>query len=71
MPGLSGSEFIRQLRVRHPQVPVILMSGDLGRVRTTVLAEELRFDLLQKPFDLADLVAAVGRRIAPAPRSEA
>ncbi len=71
MPGLSGSEFIRQVRVRHPHVPVILMSGDLGRVRASVLAEELRFDLLQKPFDLEELVAAVGRRVAPAPRPEA
>jgi PAS domain S-box-containing protein len=71
MPGLSGSEFIRQLRVRHPHVPVILMSGDLGRVRASFLAEELRFDVLQKPFDLGDLVAAVGRRLAPAARPEA
>jgi PAS domain S-box-containing protein len=71
MPGLSGSEFIRHLRVRHPQVPVILMSGDLGRIRASVLGEELRFDLLQKPFDLGELVAAVGRRVAPAARPEA
>ncbi len=66
MPGLPGPEFIRQLRRHHPRVPVLLMSGDLGRIRASVLAEELRFEVLQKPFELTVLVAEVERRLGKA-----
>ncbi len=27
MPGLSGAEFVRELRVHHPHVPVLVISG--------------------------------------------
>ncbi|MBW6437013.1 PAS domain S-box protein [Actinoplanes hulinensis] len=59
LPGRSGPAIAERLRVRHPELPVLFMSGygddDLRR----------RYDLdsariVQKPFTAVELLAAVG-----------
>lgn len=62
MPGISGIEFCRRVRQRHPQMQILLATGS-GLV-TYREALDLGFcGLLSKPFPLAVLqrtLAAVG-----------
>ncbi|MGG5807990.1 ATP-binding protein [Falsiroseomonas sp. CW058] len=68
MPGADGLELAQALRLRDPDLPVLLVSGyaeaALGRDLT---AERIR--LLPKPYGLADLVAEL-RAILPAGKAE-
>ncbi|TWB03603.1 response regulator [Bradyrhizobium stylosanthis] len=59
MPGMNGVDLGREIRRRHPQVPVVLTSG-----YSEVLAEEGRhgFDLVQKPY-AAEELSRVLRRV--------
>jgi PAS domain S-box-containing protein len=59
MPGMSGVELGREIRQRHPGLPVVLTSG-----YSHVLAEEGRhgFELLHKPYAVED-VSRVLRRM--------
>ncbi|HEX2555823.1 MAG TPA: PAS domain S-box protein [Microvirga sp.] len=59
MPGMSGVELGREIRRRHPGLPVVLTSG-----YSEVLAEEGRhgFELLQKPY-AAEELSRVLRRV--------
>ena len=52
MPGMSGVELAQQIRLRFPELPVVLTSG-----YSDVLAEKGThgFDLLQKPYAIEDL----------------
>jgi DNA-binding NtrC family response regulator len=56
MPDVDGLDFRRVLRHRFPNLPVILMTGlpveeeDLARAR-----------VLQKPFPVTELIAALAR----------
>jgi len=60
MPGLSGIELAQAVRARHPALPILLTSG-----YSDVLAAEGThgFDLIRKPYTLADLAAALGRSL--------
>ena len=61
MPGINGIELGKEIRLRYPDVPVILTSG-----YSHVLAEEGRhgFELLQKPY-AAEELSRVLRRVSP------
>jgi DNA-binding NtrC family response regulator len=62
MPGRSGAELATQLRDITPHVPVILMSGLTGgRVDPAILPPDIK--LLEKPFKLDGLLAAVGAAV--------
>ena len=65
MPGLTGAEVVRQLRVEGITTPVVLMTAasDVRR-----LAEELGLPLwLGKPFGLDQLLDQVERALAVRP----
>lgn len=64
MPGLDGFELLRELRARHPEVGVILMSG-AGTIESALRAvrEEGALDYFEKPLDNERLCAAVGRAV--------
>ncbi|MFL6230914.1 MAG: sigma-54-dependent transcriptional regulator [Pyrinomonadaceae bacterium] len=64
MPGLGGLALLRELRARHPEVGVILMSG-AGSIESALRAvrDEGALDYFEKPFDNAKLCAAVGRAV--------
>lgn len=53
MPGLEGPELLRRLRVRHPDLRVLFMTGH------TIHPESLPGPVLAKPFSHRDLLAAV------------
>ena len=58
MPGLGGLELGRRIRVRWPDLPVVLTSG-----YAHVLAEDARhgFDLLRKPYSVEELSGVLRR----------
>jgi EAL domain-containing protein (putative c-di-GMP-specific phosphodiesterase class I) len=59
MPGVDGTEVLRVVRERDPDLPVIMMTA-LGDVRSAALAVELRaLRYLFKPVDMDVLVATV------------
>jgi PAS domain S-box-containing protein len=69
LPKMSGPEVFRRLRKTHPDLPVILSSGN---VEEGLLDAELRRGIagvLPKPYRTSDLVSAVARAVgAPAAR---
>jgi CheY-like chemotaxis protein len=58
MPGgISGLELAREIRLRHPALPVILTTG---YVEAVAGMKDDEFGLLVKPFSLEGLVEALG-----------
>lgn len=69
MPGMSGLELVRRLKVREPSLPIIMITGH-GDVPLAVEAMKAGVvDFLEKPFDEQSLLAAI--RSALADRSKA
>jgi len=63
MPHLSGQELLVEVRERHPQVPVIIITGT-SEVSTAVSCMKLGvFDYLVKTIEESKLVATVSRAI--------
>jgi PAS domain S-box-containing protein len=60
MPGMNGVDLGREIRRRHPKVPVVLTSG-----YSEVLSQEGRhgFDLIQKPYAAEELSRVLRRLI--------
>ncbi len=63
MPGMNGVELAGEIRRRRPNIPVVLTSG-----YSDVLAAEGThgFDLLRKPYSVADLSRILRRAIQDA-----
>ncbi|MBX3125907.1 MAG: response regulator [Polyangiaceae bacterium] len=59
MPGMNGTETVTALRARLPSLPVIACTA-YALSATTVL-ELPDTELLEKPFDLAQLAACLGK----------
>ena len=66
MPGMSGLVLAAQLRQRHADLPVVLMSG-WPEATTLELAQPFVF--LRKPFHLHGLFGAIGSMFADHPRA--
>ena len=59
MPDIGGLELANRLRMRHPHLAVVLMSGH-GSVESKEEGEQLgAFAYLQKPVEIDDLVAVI------------
>ena len=68
MPGLTGSELVREIRRIRPEVPIVLMSGYVSaslaaRAREAGVAEVLAKPLVAR--DIARSLAAALARRAP------
>ena len=59
MPRLSGEETFRQLRLLNPTLKVILMSGFNQQDAVSRFTGKGLAGFVQKPFTVANLVAAV------------
>jgi signal transduction histidine kinase/CheY-like chemotaxis protein len=64
MPGMNGAEFAGKLRDRHPQVPIVFVTGyaDTGMIESVIDEHAL---ILRKPFrssELKTILAEVMRR---------
>jgi len=58
LPGMNGLEMLRELKLRVPEVPVVMLSGH-GQARTIVEAMRLgAADFLRKPFEVEELELA-------------
>jgi CheY-like chemotaxis protein len=58
MPGLSGDEMVRQIRIKRPDLPVLYVTGHIDRLMDArPLWEGEAF--LEKPFSLEGLRQAV------------
>ncbi|HEY0313270.1 MAG TPA: PAS domain-containing protein [Allosphingosinicella sp.] len=69
MPGLSGAAVMAQIAARDGALPVIMMSGH-GDLRDAVQAMKLgAVDFLEKPYQEAELIAAIERALDGALRS--
>ena len=61
MPGMDGIAFLKAVREKFPDLPVILMTG-YATVETAVAALRSRaYDYLKKPVRLEALQACIGR----------
>ncbi len=63
MPKIDGLEVLQQVKERHPDVDVIMMTG-LSQIQTAVKAMKLgALDYLSKPFDPDELKHVVDRAL--------
>ncbi|HEX6364432.1 MAG TPA: sigma-54 dependent transcriptional regulator, partial [Albitalea sp.] len=63
MPHMDGVEVLREIKERHPDVEVVMVTG-LAEVQTAVKAMKLgAFEYLCKPFDPDELKQAVDRAL--------
>ena len=63
MPKIDGLEVLQQVKERHPDTDVIMMTG-LSQIQTAVKAMKLgAFDYLSKPFDPDELKHIVDRAL--------
>ena len=67
MPGLDGLAFLDELKARHPQLPVIVMSAYTDIASTAGAFRGGAHEFLSKPFDLDDAVALAERALPQAP----
>jgi DNA-binding NtrC family response regulator len=63
MPKMNGVELFRELRTRHPKLPVILMTAFALEGLVAQALREGVWTLLPKPFDIDHLVAALGNAV--------
>jgi nitrogen-specific signal transduction histidine kinase len=62
MPGMTGAEVARQVRIKHPKLPILFASGYAEtRALETVSDENTR--ILRKPFRMDDLQDAVAKAL--------
>ena len=59
MPGMDGEEVAKHLRTRHPQIPILLLSGFHGLIPESVFSMVDGF--LQKGSPAAELITEVER----------
>jgi CheY-like chemotaxis protein len=64
MPGLDGVRFVEQVRLRRPDLPVVVMTAVLHPNQRTRLAALGVSECLLKPFQAADLMNSVERALA-------
>ena len=57
MPGMDGLETLRQLRSRHPALPVLLATGFLGGAAEAVVRADPYAMAINKPFSIDQVQA--------------
>ena len=63
MPKIDGLKVLQQVKERHPEVDVIMVTG-LSEIQTAVKSMKLgAFDYLPKPFDPDELKLVVDRAL--------
>lgn len=61
MPGMSGFEFLEELRRRGKSYPVILMTGYATEEMITTAKTNGALEVISKPFELTELTALVDK----------
>ncbi|MGH8126031.1 MAG: nitrogen regulation protein NR(I) [Rhodanobacteraceae bacterium] len=71
LPGADGLALLREVKVAHPDLPVIVMSAFTDVATTAAAYREGAADYLPKPFDLAQARSAVQRALTGSTQSGA
>lgn len=64
MPGMDGLALLKQIKQRHPMLPVIIMTAHSDLDAAVSAYQQGAFDYLPKPFDIDEAVALVDRAIS-------
>lgn len=67
MPGMDGPACYREIRARHPALPVVVSSGFAKDGRAEALLADGAAGFVQKPYGVAELARALAAAVAPAP----
>jgi two-component system cell cycle sensor histidine kinase/response regulator CckA len=69
MPVMTGLEFARELRILHPSVPILFVSGrDLPADISSSLTADTQ--MLRKPFLTEAFLEAVARTLTSGPKAQ-
>ncbi len=63
MPGMDGLTFLAQVKVSHPELPVIIMTAHSDLDSAVSSYQTGAFEYLPKPFDIDEALLLVGRAI--------
>lgn len=63
MPGMSGEDLLRFVRIYQPRTPVFFISGSIERQQAEGLKTRGAFGYLLKPFRLEDVEASVAQAV--------
>lgn len=63
MPGSTGLEFLQALHIRHPLIPVIIMTAYSDLESAVSALQGGAFEYLPKPFDINHAIALIRRAI--------
>jgi CheY-like chemotaxis protein len=66
MPGIDGLSLLRQLRILHPTLPVVVFSGHSAQEVEEEMLKEGATAFIQKAFSL-DLLGSALREVLPSP----
>ncbi|MGE0697627.1 MAG: nitrogen regulation protein NR(I) [Hyphomicrobiaceae bacterium] len=64
MPDENAFDLIPRIKKARPELPIIVMSAQNTLMTAITAAERGAFEYLPKPFDIAEVVAIVGRALA-------
>jgi two-component system response regulator FixJ len=64
MPGISGLDLHRQLKLRGSAIPMILITGHGDIAMAVAAIKEGAFDFIEKPYDADRLIASIDKAIA-------
>ena len=68
MPGMDGIELQRRIRLERPDLPIIFISARADAETRQKALDEGAVDFLYKPFNAADLLAAIQAALTKAPQ---
>jgi FixJ family two-component response regulator len=65
MPGMSGPELQRELKLRRREIPIVFITGQRGETVRPQVLEQGAIDCLFKPFSDTALLEAVNSALHP------
>jgi CheY-like chemotaxis protein len=61
MPSMNGAEFIREIKIKYPDLKCIMLSGQANAIQVDdLVSDNLLDNFLSKPWDENELVEAIG-----------
>ncbi len=63
MPGIDGIETLKEIKIKNPNIQVIIITGH-GTIETAVKATKLgAFDLIEKPLSIDKVIVAINNAL--------
>ena len=59
MPGRSGMELLSDIKVRHPDVAVLMLTGDVEVTKAVSAMQQGAYDYVTKPVSMPELVTRI------------